>query len=317
MITLKRGMNCKEVSIVKYLTGFSDIKQATNEFNDEFYKFVCEYQEKNNLAADGIIGRKTYQVIAEHAPTTSIFKNRKSREACALQVLFDLTVDGIYGSKTKAAVKDYQNQHNLKVDGVAGRETWTMVIVGETGKVPSGDLNPNAVQPVNFKQGDSRWGKKMYSNHGDKSQTMATSGCGPTSASDIVHQWWDNSITPYDMALKALDWGCRTKNSGTTGSFFFKVANLYKASKYSTTSNIDNAIKCLNEGGYVVVCFGPGTKGKPWYQLHTKGGHYCVLWKWDGEYFYINDPASSKAARAKSCYEDVKDCRKGFYCFWK
>ena len=71
MITLKRGMNCKEVSIVKYLMGFSDTKQATNEFDDEFYKFVCEYQEKNNLVADGIIGKKTYQAIAAHAPTTS------------------------------------------------------------------------------------------------------------------------------------------------------------------------------------------------------------------------------------------------------
>ena len=33
-------------------------------------------------------------------------------------------VDGIFGSKTKAAVKEYQKAHGLKVDGIVGRQTW-------------------------------------------------------------------------------------------------------------------------------------------------------------------------------------------------
>lgn len=316
MKILKKGTSSNEVKIFKYLLGFSEIKMATPEFDDAFEAAVKEFQKANNLTVDGIIGNEVRQKIASKLPTTSTIKNRKSRETCALQVFFNLTEDGIFGSKTKAAVKDYQNQHNLGADGVVGPKTWSILLTGASGG-DSGDLNPKAIQPINYKQGDSRWGKKMYSNHGDRSQTMATSACGPTSMADIVHQWWDSSITPYDMAQKSLAWGCRTYNSGTSGSFFKKVANLYKASKYSTTSSVDNAIKCLNEGGYVVVCFGPGTKGKSWYQKWTKGGHYCCIWKWDGKYFYINDPASSKTARAKGTYEEVLNCRKGFYCFWK
>ena len=160
-------------------------------------------------------------------------------------------------------------------------------------------------------------GEKMYSNHGDTSQTMASSACGPTSMADIVAQWWDVNITPYDMAQKSLSWGCRTNNSGTTGSFFKKCADLYKASKYVTTSSAKTAINCLMDGGYVVVCFGVGTKGKSSYQKWTKGGHYCCIWGYDGKYFYINDPASSSSSRAKGTYDEVVDARKGFYCFWK
>lgn len=37
---------------------------------------------------------------------------------------YGLDTDGVYGSKTQAAVKDYQTKNSLKVDGIAGDETW-------------------------------------------------------------------------------------------------------------------------------------------------------------------------------------------------
>ena len=37
---------------------------------------------------------------------------------------YDLAVDGIFGEKTQAAVRDYQKKNNLKLDGIAGKETW-------------------------------------------------------------------------------------------------------------------------------------------------------------------------------------------------
>ena len=220
-------------------------------------------------------------------------------------------VDGIYGRKTKAAVEAFQRAHSLKVDGICGRQTWTALGLMEA------PVYADGTQPPDFKQYDSRWGKKMYSNHGDKGQTMASSGCGPTAMADIVAAWWDASVTPYDLALKSLEWGTRTYDSGTTSTFFRKAQALYHAAKYQTTSSLDAAIDCLQQGGLVIICFGPGKSGSPGYKKWTKGGHYTCCWKYDGEYFYINDPASASAARAKGTRAEVQNARKGFYLFWK
>lgn len=37
---------------------------------------------------------------------------------------YNLDVDGQFGSKTQSAVKDYQQKHNLQVDGIVGENTW-------------------------------------------------------------------------------------------------------------------------------------------------------------------------------------------------
>ena len=37
---------------------------------------------------------------------------------------YKLDVDGIFGAKTLSAVKDYQKQNSLSVDGIVGKNTW-------------------------------------------------------------------------------------------------------------------------------------------------------------------------------------------------
>ena len=37
---------------------------------------------------------------------------------------YGLAVDGVFGNKTRAAVRDYQKQKGLKLDGIVGEETW-------------------------------------------------------------------------------------------------------------------------------------------------------------------------------------------------
>lgn len=315
--TIKLKSFSKYVAIAKYLTGFSNIGAADDEFTAAFEQYVKNWQRVNDLSEDGIIGPNGWRAIAASAPTCSQKKNRKSAAVCALQLLLGVEADGIFGSKTKAALVAYQAASDLDADGVCGQKSWSMLTIGKVVGEGIGESGPVGVQPPNFKQGDSRWGKKMYSNHNDAKQTMASSGCGPTSMADIVAQWWDKDITPYDLAKLSVMWGTRTYDSGTSSTFFRRIADKYNASKYITSSSIDTVIKCLEAGGYVIVCFGPGSKGTAGYQKWTKGGHYCCIWKWDGKYFYINDPASSSSARAKGTREEVQNTRKGFYLFWK
>lgn len=300
--TVKMGDKGDDVRALQLLLNYVP---TDGDFTEAFEAYVKVFQESHQLTVDGVIGEATKQVILSALPTVSTSRNRKSIYAKVVQLLVGCDADGIFGIKTKTAVTAFQTANSLTPDGIVGKNTWR-VLLGAAEEVISSGEN---IQPPNFKQYDKRWASVMYSNHGDKSQTMKSSACGPTSMTDIVAQWWDKSALPTDLAKKALDWGCRTNNSGTTGSFFKKCADFYKASKYVSTSSIETAISCLKAGGYVVVCFG---KSK-W----TNGGHYCCMWKYDGKHFYINDPASSSSSRAKGTYSEVKSARKGFYCFWR
>ena len=45
---------------------------------------------------------------------------------------YAIRVDGVFGALTESAVKAFQNQHNLTVDGIVGQRTWyylTIIVV--------------------------------------------------------------------------------------------------------------------------------------------------------------------------------------------
>ena len=50
---------------------------------------------------------------------------------------YGLAVDGIFGEKTRAAVRDYQKRYTLKLDGIAGPETWGSLL-GQNGSSSNG-----------------------------------------------------------------------------------------------------------------------------------------------------------------------------------
>ena len=135
---------------------------------------------------------------------------------------------------------------------------------------------------------------------------MANSGCGPTSAADVVATLKDKSVTPWTLAQLYMQWGYRTKSSGTAWGAFKKTANHYHFSKFVQSSSIDALKACLDAGGYVVCSMGPG--------YWTKGGHYICAWKYDKTYIYCNDPASK--TRKKQKLTDFTKQRKQFFCFY-
>lgn len=51
-------------------------------------------------------------------------------------------------------------------------------------------------QPISFLQDDTEWGSESYSIVGSRSQTIATSGCGPTSMAMVLNYYVDETITP-------------------------------------------------------------------------------------------------------------------------
>ena len=227
-------------------------------------------------------------------------KGSRGEEVKTLQTMLGgLVVDGIFGSKTKAAVEAFQAANGLKVDGIVGPLTWAAL----NGEEPP---QPHFKQPVDYKQYDSKWAKIMYSNHGDKSQTIKSSACGPTSMADIVATVKNPSITPPDLCTLSLGWGCRTNNEGPAWSFFPKIAEYFKFAKYVKSTTLATLKSCLDTGGYAVASMAKG--------FWTSGGHYICVWKYDADYIYANDPASSK--RTKQKITDFMKERKAFFCFW-
>ena len=320
LATIKVGSSGNVVKIAQYLMGAASRKKATGKYVSSNTSFVKSWQSKHGLAADGIIGKDTWTAIAKAAPTCSTSKNTTSAATCALQLVLDagLDADGIFGSKTKKAVAAYQSSIGLSADGICGPKTWNALITGvkassggtstpSTPSTPTTSGGGKFIQPVDYKQGDSRWGKKMYSNHNDKSQTMSNSGCGPTAMANIVATWVDKSITPYTLAQLAMKWGDRTANSGTAWSFFSHIQSQYKFSKMVQTTSLSTMKACLDAGGYVVCSMGPG--------YWTKGGHFITAWKYDGTYIYCNDPASSSRKKQKESQFNKE--RKAYFCFYK
>ena len=232
---------------------------------------------------------------------TTLRKGSKGEEVLILKGWLNaLDTADYFGDETDEAVRFFQQTKGLKVDGIVGPETWKALTGGNE---PSGGAFS---QPVDYKQYDSRWAKVMYSNHKDKSQTIKSSGCGPTSMADIVATVKDKNITPVEMAEFSLEKGCRTDNSGTAWSFFPKVADEYGFSRYKKCTSLADLKDCLSTGGYIVASMGKG--------YWTSGGHYICVWKYDDTYIYANDPASS--TRKKQKISDFMSQRKAFFCFW-
>jgi len=316
LVTIKHQDTGQLVVVAKLLTGYIKVKSKISDitsyikvngvYDADFVAYVVGWQGAHGVTADGVIGPATWTAIAKAAPTCSTSKNRTSGYTLALQLILggNLTPDGIYGPRTKNAVAVFQDSNKLSKDGVCGPKTWNALIVGE--EVKPAPEPGKFVQPVDYKQGDKRWGSKMYSNHNDKSQTMANSGCGPTACADVVATLKDSSVTPWTLAQLSMKWGDRTYNSGTAWSFFKHVANKYKFSKFVQSANYSALKACLDAGGYVVCSMAPG--------YWTKSGHFICAWKYDSSYTYANDPASRVRKKQKTS-EFKKQCKQ-YFCFY-
>lgn len=155
-----------------------------------------------------------------------------------------------------------------------------------------------------YSQMDSRWGSIPYTSCGDKSQTIKSSGCGPTSAAMIVTAS-KGTITPPVMAQLAKDNGYRTTSNGTAWGYWSFIADFFNFDYFAPTYSYSTMIQKLktdkNKDGisdyFVVVSCG--------YGLFTTGGHYITLMGFDGKiivydpYYYAGkfDTASRRAAK--------------------
>lgn len=121
---IRKGDTGEKVKVIQNAVGTT----VDGIFGEQTEKAVREFQLKNGLAVDGIVGPMTWVKIT--APKLIVpfpgINKRGSRGANVVKVqqVVGATPDGIFGVKTEVAVKNYQNNKGLVVDGIVGPKTW-------------------------------------------------------------------------------------------------------------------------------------------------------------------------------------------------
>jgi peptidoglycan hydrolase-like protein with peptidoglycan-binding domain len=301
MQTVRRGDTSQTVRILQRLIGAT----PDGQFGPQTETKVKAFQTANGLAVDGIVGLQTWGALAKAQPLVKA--GSKGAPVSAVQDILGITIDGNFGAQTERSVMAAQDNGALESDGQVGPKTWMYLLVTYNMQPASGAANP--VRPVDYKQFDARWRYVMFSNHGDATQTIKSSGCGPTAMADILATWFDPAITPVETCKMAVDGGFRTYSSGTTYAFFDWIAGKYPFSKYGQTAYTDVAIDALKKGALVIAVMGPG--------YWTKQGHYICLWKYDAatDRIYACDPGSS--TRTYSSATIFRNESKRYFVFYR
>lgn len=207
-------------------------------------------------------------------------------------------------SSDKGDYNCYMWQYSSKgsVDGINGNVDMN-ILYGDKEE----EETMRIAKPVDYKQNDSLWGGLSYAVDGENS-TVKSAGCGPTALADVLAAIVSPYIDPVTLAAWARYNNYKVKNSGTSYSFFVPCAAAYgvKVRRLNTVNLYNNpthaihaqALAALKEGNWVIACMGKG--------LWTSSGHYVVAYGYADDKVYINDPASTKAARACNTWELFK-----------
>ena len=135
-----RGSDGDDVEIAKerlielgYLDG-----TPFGEYDEETEKAVARFREKNALPAGVIIDSEAFEVMLGENPVSNFYAiGDRSEEILACQeILFRLgyltyAPDGAFGKMTQSAVRRFQEENGLVVDGCLGKSTIDLLKSGE------------------------------------------------------------------------------------------------------------------------------------------------------------------------------------------
>ena len=146
--TLSKGSNNSDVKYLQQQLNlfYHSSISIDGYFGDITEEYVKKFQMNCCLKVDGIVGSQTWSYLDAIVPyshtmhsTLSQSSSNNPSEVKYLQARLNqakrqgksgttmIAVDGLFGSKTEIRVKQFQSDFGLRVDGIVGNNTWTIL----------------------------------------------------------------------------------------------------------------------------------------------------------------------------------------------
>lgn len=124
------GDDVKRLQRILVMIKLLDYTGIDGNFGAQTEAAVKAFQQSNGLTVDGIVGTQTWQSLPADPDTPELSNGATGSEVSAMQQvlqnagLYPGPVDGDFGPNTETAVRAYQTQRGVGVDGVVGDQTW-------------------------------------------------------------------------------------------------------------------------------------------------------------------------------------------------
>lgn len=123
------GRSGENVRAIQYLLkdqGYG--VDVDGNYSQETADAVKRLQHKEGLSENGLVGALTWPKLIKATSSGSHGYTVMALQRQLNQAGSHLSVDGVFGSDTEKAVRAYQQQVGLSVDGVAGVRTWQYLL---------------------------------------------------------------------------------------------------------------------------------------------------------------------------------------------
>ncbi|MCX5400637.1 peptidoglycan-binding protein [Streptomyces sp. NBC_00102] len=136
--TQQSGSSGAQVKAVQQLLNTQGYEAGAvdGEFGSATKTAVQAFQRARGLDADGIVGAKTWTALLSAGATPDLRQGstgddvRRLQRALTAALGSTVSIDGDFGSGTATAVRTFQTDHGLTVDGIVGTATWTALQSG-------------------------------------------------------------------------------------------------------------------------------------------------------------------------------------------
>lgn len=135
--TIRVGNRGRAVQCMQYQLIQNGFNPATPDgvYGQNTLRAVQAFQAQNGLNVDGVVGQNTWRHLLVLDPS-SVTLRRGSTGAYVRYLQRKLTaklypvgtIDNIFGAQTERAVREFQQENGLAVDGIVGRNTWNKLI---------------------------------------------------------------------------------------------------------------------------------------------------------------------------------------------